>query len=147
MFVIIRILFPNFIGKLRSSNHYRFISRVTERGWKLRGSSEARIEQRGRRAPGSCERQDQGMEGMSEKSKCDWLSCVWLFATPWICSSSGSSVHGVLQARKWRRQWHPTPVLLPGKSHGLRLQSMGSLRVGHDWATSLSLFTFLHWRR
>ena len=23
-----------------------------------------------------------------------------------------------------------------------RLQSMGSLRVGHDWATSLSLFTF-----
>ena len=28
-----------------------------------------------------------------------------------------------------------------------RLQSMGSLRVGHDWATSLSLFTFLHWRR
>ena len=24
---------------------------------------------------------------------------------------------------------------------------MGSLGVGHDWATSLSLFTFLHWRR
>ena len=21
---------------------------------------------------------------------------------------------------RWRRQWHPTPVLLPGKSHGLR---------------------------
>ena len=28
-----------------------------------------------------------------------------------------------------------------------RLQSMGSLRVGHDWATSLSLFIFTHWRR
>ena len=27
------------------------------------------------------------------------------------------------------------------------LQSMGSLRVGHDWATSLSLFSFIHWRR
>ena len=27
------------------------------------------------------------------------------------------------------------------------LQSMGSLRVRHDWATSLSLFTFMHWRR
>ena len=27
------------------------------------------------------------------------------------------------------------------------LQSMGSLRVGHDWATSFSLFTFMHWRR
>ena len=51
----------------------------------------------------------------------------------------------------WRRQWHPTPVLLPGKSHGRRslggLQSMGSLRVGHDWVTSLCLFTFMHWRR
>ena len=28
-----------------------------------------------------------------------------------------------------------------------RLQSMGSLRVRHDWATSFSLFTFMHWRR
>ena len=27
------------------------------------------------------------------------------------------------------------------------LQSMGSRRVGHDCATSLSLFTFMHWRR
>ena len=27
------------------------------------------------------------------------------------------------------------------------LQSMGSLRVGHDWATSLSFFTFMHCRR
>ena len=37
----------------------------------------------------------------------------------------------------WSRQWQPTPVLLPG-----RLQYMGSQRVWHDWATSLSLFTF-----
>ena len=28
-----------------------------------------------------------------------------------------------------------------------RLQSMGSLRVGHNWTTSLPLFTFIHWRR
>jgi len=28
-----------------------------------------------------------------------------------------------------------------------RLQSMGSLGVGHDWATSLWLFTCMHWRR
>ena len=27
------------------------------------------------------------------------------------------------------------------------LQSMGSLRVRHNWAPSLSLFTFMHWRR
>ena len=41
----------------------------------------------------------------------------------------------------WRRQWHPTPVLLPGKPHGTeepgRLQSMGSLSQ-----TRLSDFTF-----
>ena len=44
----------------------------------------------------------------------------------------------------WRRKWQPTPVLLPGKFHGLRgssepcrLQSMGSQRIRHDWATSL----------
>ena len=30
---------------------------------------------------------------------------------------------------------------------GVRLQSMGLLRVGHNGATSLSLFTFTHWRR
>ena len=38
----------------------------------------------------------------------------------------------------WRIAWTEEPG---------RLQSMGSLRVGHDWATSLSLFTFMHWRR
>ena len=27
------------------------------------------------------------------------------------------------------------------------LQSMGLLQVGHNWATSFSLFTFIHWRR
>ena len=27
------------------------------------------------------------------------------------------------------------------------LQYMGSLKVRHNWATSLSLFTFMHWRR
>ena len=38
----------------------------------------------------------------------------------------------------WKIPWMEEPG---------RLKSMGSLRVGHDWATSLSLFTFLHWRR
>ena len=38
----------------------------------------------------------------------------------------------------WKIPWMEEPG---------RLQSMGSLRVRHDWATSLSLFTFLHWMR
>ena len=36
---------------------------------------------------------------------------------------------------------------IPWMEEPRRLQSMGLLRVGHDWATSLSLFTFKHWRR
>ena len=38
----------------------------------------------------------------------------------------------------WKIPWTEEPS---------RLQSMRSLRVGHDWETSLSLFTFMHWRR
>ena len=38
----------------------------------------------------------------------------------------------------WKIPWTEEPG---------RLQSMGSLRVGHHWGTSLSLFTFMHWRR
>ena len=37
----------------------------------------------------------------------------------------------------WRRTWQPIPVFLPGESMGRgdwRLQSVGSQRVGHDWA-------------
>ena len=38
----------------------------------------------------------------------------------------------------WKIPWTEEPG---------RLWSMGLLRVGHDWATSLSLFPFMHWRR
>ena len=37
----------------------------------------------------------------------------------------------------WKTPWTEEPG---------GLQSMGSLRVGHDWATSLSIFTFMHCR-
>ena len=36
---------------------------------------------------------------------------------------------------------------IPWKEEPGRLRSTRSLRVGHDWETSLSLFTFMHWRR
>ena len=38
----------------------------------------------------------------------------------------------------WKIPWMEEPG---------RLQSMRSWRIGHNWATSLSLFTFMHWRR
>ena len=36
---------------------------------------------------------------------------------------------------------------IPWMGESGRMRSMGSLRVRHDWATSLSRFTFIHWRR
>ena len=39
---------------------------------------------------------------------------------------------------QWRVPWMEEPG---------GLQAMESLRVGYDWVTSLSLFTFMHWRR
>ena len=48
----------------------------------------------------------------------------------------GSGTHSSTLA--WRIPWMEEPG---------GLQSMGSRRVGHNWATSLSLFPFMHWRR
>ena len=36
---------------------------------------------------------------------------------------------------------------IPWREEPDRLQSRGSRRVRHDWATSLSVFPFMHWRR
>ena len=60
------------------------------------------------------------------------------------CSGPGFDV--------WSGQWHPTPVLLPGKSHGWRSLvgcSPWGLKESDttEWVTSLSLSTFMHWRR
>ena len=50
---------------------------------------------------------------------------------PTLCDSMNRSTPGLpvhhqlpeftqTHIHRWRRQWHPTPVLLPGKSHGRR---------------------------
>ena len=49
------------------------------------------------------------------------------------CSEKAMAIHSSTIA--WKIPWMEEPG---------RLQSMGLLRVRHDWATSLSLFTFLH---
>ena len=42
----------------------------------------------------------------------------------------------------WRREWQPTPVFLPGESHGQRrlagYRSLGSQRFRHNWVTKSS---------
>ena len=67
-----------------------------------------------------------------------WLPSRWKF---WFVPS-----------RVWSREGSGTPLQyscleIPWTEEPGRLQSMGSLRVRHDWTTSLSLFTFMHWRR
>ena len=60
------------------------------------------------------------------------LICISL----WLVREKAMAPHSRTVARK-----------IPWMEEPGRLQSMGSLRVRHDWATSLSLSTFMHWRR
>jgi len=64
------------------------------------------------------------------------------FSSKESACNAGDTGHAgsILGVRKipWRREWQPTPVFLPGKSHGQRslagLESIESQRVGHDWS-------------
>ena len=55
---------------------------------------------------------------------------TWVRFDPWV------------EKTPWRRQWHPTPVFLPRKSHGQRsvvgCSPWGCKRVEHDLATELT---------
>ena len=72
---------------------------------------------------------------MSFSLQCD-PSCPWKHSLSTSWSEKAMAPHSSTLA--WKIPWTEEPG---------RLQSMGSLRVRHDWATSLSLFTFMHWRR
>ena len=104
--------------------------------------------------PGSPASQDDSLPaGLSGKPLLTLLQIIFLLTYKLSLSERLKPQHlDSLNSKSWRRKWQPTPVLLPGKSHGQRslvgcMQSMGSLRVGHNGATLLSLFTFMHWRR
>ena len=76
-----------------------------------------------------------------------WLkqTCIMICGLPWWLSGKESAC----QCRRcgfdpwvrkipWRRKWQPTPVFLPGESHGQRSlagDSPWGQRVGHDSAT------------
>ena len=69
----------------------------------------------------------QSVVSQKEKDKYRVIMHIWEKAMAPHCSTLA-----------WKIPWTEEPG---------GLQSMGSLRVGHDWLTSLSLFTFIHWRR
>ena len=60
---------------------------------------------------------------------CFWMKCP-------VDMEKAMATHSSTLA--WKIPWMEEPG---------RLQSMGLWRVGHNWANSLSLFTFMHWRR
>ena len=64
------------------------------------------------------------------------IGSLWYIKFPYLIMEKAMAPHS--STLDWKIPW----IEEPG-----RLQSMGSLRVGHDWVTSLSLFTFMHWRR
>ena len=56
-------------------------------------------------------------------------------------------LYDILEEKAMAPHFSPLAWKIPWTEEPGRLQSMGSLRVAQDWATSLSLFTFMHWRR
>ena len=66
------------------------------------------------------------------------LYWVWEAFFSWFLNTRHKAMAPYSSALAWKTPWTEEPG---------GLQSMGSIRVGHDWATSLSLFTCMHWRR
>ena len=65
-----------------------------------------------------------------------------------ILQDSVFSPYNLLKLEKAMAPHSSTPAWkIPWTEEPGGLQSMGLLRIRHDWATSLSLFTVLHWRR
>ena len=72
-----------------------------------------------------------------------FLSQVWIKANYALYSTFSLPIPEKAMAPHsstlaWKIPWAEKPG---------RLQSIGSRRVGHNWETSLSLFTFMHWKR
>ena len=68
----------------------------------------------------------------------NWILTWWFYFLKSSHNLKEKAVAPHSSTLAWKIPWTEEPG---------GLQSMGSRRVGHDWTTSLSLFTFMHWRR
>ena len=68
----------------------------------------------------------------------DWVTFTFTFSDTEVASMNDKLHWQLYMGLAWKIPWTEEPG---------GLQSIGLLRVGHNWATSLSLFTFMHWRR
>ena len=96
------------------------------------------------------------------KVKVKLLSHVWLLATPFTAAYQADQPREHIKKQKHYfankgpssqdyGEGNGTPLQYSCLENPMEepggVQSMGSLGVGHDWVTSLSIFTFMHWRR
>ena len=77
----------------------------------------------------------------------DWIGLSWGLQGSFIAKWLKTWVPGFLSEKAMAPHSSTLAWKIPWTEEPGALQSMGSLRVRHDWATSLSLFTFMHWRR
>ena len=79
----------------------------------------------------------------------DWTELNWTEEP--LKTSKGQQFYILeTQVAQWKAMAPHSSTLvwkIPWTEEPGRLQSMGLLRVGHDWVTSIWLSTFMHWRR
>ena len=106
-----------------------------------------------------------GLQSMgSQRVRYDWATNTGHSKINWLHlvtnPRTGSSTCDFVTKRNYRHfhiifqltidisgEGNGTPLQYSCLENPMDFQSMGSLRVRPNWATSLSLFTFLHWRR
>ena len=82
-----------------------------------------------------------------QKGGHDWATSLSLSIWMWKLDIKENWVPKNVQSTTQLHSSHTLAWKIPWTEEPARLQSMGPLRVRHEWATSLLLFTFLHWRR
>ena len=76
-----------------------------------------------------------------------FLSHFWFFLALWPLQGSFCHILDNFLEKAMAPHSSTLAWKIPWTEEPGGLQSMGSRRVGNDWVTSLSLFTFMHWRR
>ena len=88
-----------------------------------------------------------------EEAEFEFITTIWYQNGPWAPITMLAVAYTFLSSSEFLfgegngTPFHTLAWKIPWMEKPGRLQSMGLLRVGQDWANSLSLFTFMHWRR
>ena len=79
-----------------------------------------------------------------------WRTIMWIKLFSFSSNSTNKNIFSLYKTLSEKAMAPHSSTLawkIPWLEEPGRLQSMGSLQVEYDWVTSLSLFTFRHWRR